>query len=283
MKKLLFIFLLLLGTLNAKIVDGVAVLVKDSPISLYEVEEMMKEAHVDEDKAIQILIRKKLEELEIESRNLQVTRKEVYSDIENMAEQNKMTMLELYDAVLQSNKLNEAQFKKKIKEKLLNQKLYSSIAYSQIGEPSKQELQDYYEMHKDDFTHPGRYDVVVYMTGDKAKLQEKIDNPMFYSPQIKSDDASIEHDKINPQLAQLLQSTKIGSFTQIMPNPQGGFMSFYIKEVSDPVVQPLVQLKAQIKNILMGAQRSNVLDDYFARARLKADIQMLRVPSGKSL
>ena len=282
MHKLLFILFLLLGTLDAKIVDGVAILVKDSPISLYEVKEMMKEAHVGEDKAVQILIRKKLEELEIESRNLQVTRKEVYADIEKMAEQNKMSMMQLYDAVQKSNNLSEHAFKEKIKEKLLNQKLYSSIAYSQMAEPSQSEIEEYYELHKAEFSHPERYEVMVYMTGDKARLQEKIDNPMFYSPEIKTDNASIEHEKINPQLAQLLQNTKAGSFTPIMPNPSGGFMSFYLKDKKGEKTQKLDSLRAQIKNIIMGSQRANVLDDYFARARLKADIQMLRLPSGKS-
>ncbi len=281
MKKILFTFLLLLSALEARVVDGVAILVKDSPISLYEVKAMMNEAKVDEDKAVQILIRKKLEDLEIETRNLQVTRKEVYADIEQMAEQNKMSMLELYNAVQESNHLSEAQFKIKIKEKLLNQKLYSSIAYSSMAEPSSDEMNEYYEMHKNEFTHPERYEVVVYMTGDKARLQEKIDNPMFYSPEIKSDNASIEHAKVNPQLATVLQNTKQGAFTQIIPNPQGGFMSFYMKEKIGESAQSFDALKAQIKNIIMGAQRANVLDDYFARARLKADIQMLRLPSGK--
>ncbi len=264
--------------LHAKLLDGVAIVVKGSAITLYDIEKEMKLAKVDAKTASDILIRKKLEELETKERKISVTSSEVYEDIKKTAAANNMSVDEFYTAVRESNGLTSTELKKTIKQRLLAQKLYAAIAYSKLSEPSDQEVQEYYELHKKEFMHPSAFDVIVNFAPNKEILQEKIKNPMLYAPQIQTKEETIPYDRISPELASLLQSTPLNSFTPIVPNGKGTFMSFYLKGIKGAQERSLESVKTEIKNKIMAEQREEVLGDYFARLRHNADIKIIRMP-----
>ncbi len=275
MYKLLFT-LLLTTLLQAAVYDGVAIVVKDKAITLYEIKQTMKEAHVNAKKAADILIRQKLEALEIKKRKITVSSSEVYDDIKKMAARNHMNISEFYDAVRDSNGLSSTDLKKKIKQKLLSQKLYQAIAYSSLSEPSEEEIKEYYDLHKDNYKHPSAFTVIIYDSKNRDALQTKVDNPMFYSPDIQTNEQVLPYNKISPELAQLLEKTPIGTFTTIIPNEKGGFMSFYVKEIESAKESGLQSVRNQIINSIMAEQREQILSDYFARLKHNADINVIR-------
>lgn len=276
MKFLLFI--LFFVTLHAKTIDGIAIMVKDQPITLYDITQAMDESNVPQEQAIEFLERKKLEEIEIKERHISATKQEVFEDIQRMAEQNKMSVIELYQAIQSSQGLSERKLKEKIKEKILNQKLYNAIAFSHLEQPNDEEIKEYYQLHKQEFQKPSSFSVLIYQCPDKNLLQEKIDNPMFYSPQVTSEERTFEAAKMNPRLAELLDQTALNSFTQIIPSPNGGFMSFYLKEKGASNALDLKTIRPQISSALMAQKRETILKDYFDRQRLNADIKVIRLP-----
>jgi len=273
-----FLLSLFFLTLHAATIDGVAILVKDQPITLYEITETMKEHQIPQEQAIELLERKKLEAIEIKERHISVSKQEVFEDIQRMAEQNKMSIIELYSAIQSSQGLSEQKLKEKIKEKILNQKLYNAIAFSHLEQPNDEEIEEYYKLHKQEFQKPSSFTVIIYQCPDRNMLQEKVDNPMFYSPQVQSEERVFETAKMNPRLAELLERTPTNSFTQILPAPQGGFMSFYIKEKGNSDVPDLETIRPQISNALMAQKRETILKDYFDRQKLNADIKVIRLP-----
>jgi parvulin-like peptidyl-prolyl isomerase len=262
----------------AELIDGVAVTVKGSPITLYEIKEQMRAANMSADQAKELLIRQKLEELEIKERNIEVTSSEVYEDIKQTAARNNMSVSQFYEAVRNSNGLTSSELKEKVKQKLLSQKLYSQIAYSSISKPSDSDIKEYYEMHKDEFSHPSYFDTVVYMASSAQRLKEKIDNPMFHSPDIQTNEQRIEYSKVAPELAALLAKTPLNTFSQIVPDGQGSFMSFYIKGVGEVKNSDLQSAKESIASAMMAKQRESVLGEFFERMKLNADIKTLRMP-----
>ena len=265
-------------SLSAEMVNGVAVVVKEKAITLYEIKQEMRSANVDMKIATQRLIRQKLEESEIKSRNITVSSSEVYDDIKEKAKQNNMSVNEFYEAILNANGLNSQELKAKIKQTLLSKKLYSSIAYSQVPEPTSTEVEEYYELNKASFTHPSSFTVVVYQSNNKAILVEKIQNPMFNTAEVTSSEQVLPYDRISQQLASLLENTPINGFTPIVPNAQGGFMSFYIKDVQSAEAGGVDSVRNQIVNTIVAQKREQVLSDYFARLRDNADIKMIRMP-----
>jgi len=268
--------LLLALTLNAKVYDGVAIVVKDKAITLLDIKKEMQTSHVDAKKASDILIRKKLEEIEIQDRNIKVTSSEVYDDIQKMASRNNMSISDFYTAVRDSNGLSSTELKEKIRQKLLSQKLYSAIAYSSLSEPSEDEIQEYFKLHKDSYKHPAGFDVIIYDSSDRSLLQTKTTNPMFYSANIAQNEQELPYDRISPELASLLEKTPVHSFTPVIPNGKGGFMTFYIKEIKSAKEGGLESVRNQIINAIMAKKREQVLSEYFARLRHNADINIIR-------
>ena len=277
MYRIFFIFLLACSV-NAVMIDGVAIVVKGDAITLLDVKKEMQKSHVDVKKASSILIRKKLEELEIKERDISVSSGEVYDELKQTASRNHMSISEFYDAVRNSTGMSSEELKESIKQRLLSRKLYGAIAYSVISQPSESEIEEYYELHKDDFAHPSAFNVIIYGSRDKAKLQEKIDNPMFYSPDVQTNEQVLPYDRITPELASLLSRTPQSSFTAVIPDGKGGFMSFYMKEVKSAKESGLESVKNQVINLIMAKKREQVLGNYFARLRNNADIQTIRTP-----
>ena len=275
MYKILF-SLLLSAFLQAEVYDGVAIVVKDKAITLLDIKNEMKNAHIDAKKAADILIRQKLEKIEIEDRKITVSSSEVYDDIKKMASRNNMNISDFYDAVRDSNGLSSTELKEKIKQKLLTQKLYQAIAYSSLSAPSQEAIQEYYELHKDNYEHPASFTVIIYDSKNRTALQTKVDNPMFYSPDIQTNEQVLPYSKISPELAQLLEKTPVSSFTKVIPNGKGGFMSFYVKEVASIKEGGVDSVRTQIINSIMAEQREEVLSNYFARLKNNADINVIR-------
>jgi len=265
-------------SLHAATINGIAIMVKDQPITLYEITKAMEENDIPQEQAVELLERKKLEEIEAKERHITASKQEVFEDIQRMAEQNNMSVIELYQAIQSSQGLSEKALKEKIKEKILNQKLYNAIAFSHLEQPTDEEIREYFQLHEKEFQKPASYSVIIYQSADKNQLQEKIDNPMFYSPAVSSEERTFETAKMNPRLAELLEKTPQGGFSPLIPAPQGGFMSFYIKERGAVNALDMEALKPEISNAIMGQKRETILKDYFDRQRLNADIKVIRLP-----
>jgi len=272
----IFLTLILVASLNAEIVNGVAIVVKGKAITLYDIKKEMQLSRVAEKEASDILIRKKLEEIETDERKISVSSSEVYDDIKKTAARNNLNISEFYEAVRKSSGLSSSDLKVKIREKLLSQKLYSAIAYSSVSQPSESEIKEYFELHKEEFSHPKAFSVIINSSQDKTRLQEKINNPMFYAPDIQINEQVLAYDKISPELANLLARSSKNSFTPIVPDGQGKFMSFYLKEIHETQSNSLEDVRNQIVNMIMAETREQVLSNYFARLKDNAEIKILR-------
>lgn len=55
-------------------------------------------------------------------------------------------------------------------------------------------------------------------------------------------------------------------------------MSFYMKDKQNLITENLDSVRPQITNTIMGEKRNQVLNDYFTRLRLSAEIKVLRLP-----
>ena len=281
MLKLILSLFIALNVMAATTINGIAILVKDQPITLYDIQTEMDKKHLSLDNTVKKLIRHKLQEIEVKERHLHVSSQEVYEEIEKMAEQNKLTIMQLYDVIFKERKLSEKEFKEELKNNMLNKKLFNAIAFSHMEQPTPDEEEEYYRLHIDDFTHPESFTVGIYSAASKERLQEKMDNPMFHAPDVKYESNTLVYDAINPRLAEMLNKTEVHRFTPMIPAPNGKHMSFYVEEKNNVAVQPLEEVRTQIANMIMGENREQVLGDYFDRLRLNADIKIIRMPEAK--
>lgn len=272
----IFLPLLFSVLLNADLINGVSVVVKGDIITLHDIKEEMLKSNLDADTARDILIRKKLEKAEIQERKINVSSSEVYDEIKKMASMNKMSVSEFYEVVRNSNGLTSTELKEKTKENLLSQKLYAAIAYSVVDTPSEDEIKEQYELTKEQFLHPVSFKVIMYTTQNRKALEKKIANPVNYSQDIVRHEQILPYDKISPELADMLERTKINSFTKIISDSRGSFTSFYLKDVQKHEKTAYEDVKDRIINMITAQKREQVLSDYFARLKNNADIEIIR-------
>ncbi len=259
-------------------IGGVAVLVKNSPITLYEVQQEMKLSGTDAKQSADALIRKKLEQLEASEKKITVTSAEIDDELARMAAQNNLSKEQFLNAMQTVRGLSEKDLRLRVEESIKGQKLYSAIAFSKMAQPTADEEGEYYQLHLDEFSRPESFDVTTYISPSQEALAAKIADPMRHIEIIQSKDESVPYAKINPQLAQILNKTPIGGFTPILPNGKNGFMSFYIREKNNVITENLESVRPQISNAILGEKRNQVLNDYFTRLRLSADIKVMRLP-----
>ncbi len=269
---------LLLASLWSAPIGGVAIMVKNSPITLYEVQQEMKQSKTSAQQSADTLIRKKLEQLEASEKKITVTPAEVQEELERMAKQNNLSMEKFLDAMQTARGISQSELKEKLEESLTGQKLYNAIAFSKMAQPTASEEAEYYQLHLDEFSQPEKYVVTTYIAASSEALQTKIDDPMRNVENVASKDETIPSKTINPQLSQILNKIEVGKFGPILPNGKNGFMSFYMKDKPNLVTENLDSVRPQISNAIMGEKRNQVLNDYFTRLRLSADIQVLRLP-----
>ncbi len=275
-----YLIVLLLGVfLHAKTVGGIAVLVQDEPITLFDIETLMHRENLSVEQSVQHLIRQKLEALEVKERNIYVTPQEVLDELRTMAQQNGMNLSQFYMAMNRSRGLSERALKAKVKENLLNKKLYNAIAYAKLAPPSQDEIQEYYTLHKKQFLRPESFEVILYRSRSAERLQQQVSSPMFYSPDIHTQTMTLHYSAIDPSLANMLAQTKVNTFTPVLPDPKGGYMTFFVKEKSQAQVDTPEAYTAEVSAAILADKRAQILNDYFSRLRLNADIKTLRLPN----
>ncbi len=272
----IFLALTLTTLLSAQMINGIAITVKGNIITLGDVEKEMAASNLSAKGAADVLIRKKLEELETIERKISVTSAEVYDDIKNMATKNNMSVDELYETIRSSNGLNSTEFKEKIKEKILSQKLYSAIAYAGVAQPSDEEAKEYFSLHKEEFSQPSFFDVVIYNSKNAEILEKKIANPMFLSKALLETKELLDAKKISQELVKFLSKVQVKKYTPIIPDGKDGFMMFFIKDIKTADEKSFESVKNQVINLIMEDKREQVLSDYFARLRGNADIKITR-------
>jgi len=278
MNKLLLLFSFA-PLLFADTIGGIAVTVDDETITLYEIKQEQEISKQNIKNTVDQLIREKLEHIEAKKRNISVSNQEVLDDLNKMAEQNNMTLTQLFEAMSSVRHLSESQTKRKTKEKILKEKLFNAIAMSQIEEPTEDEIQEFYELHLSEYQIPKSIDTVVYLCEDKNALQQKISNPMMYLPQVTTQNQTLQTAKMNPRLVQLLMKTSDSSFTPILPQMgKSGHMAFYVLRKNELNSPSLEVIRPQVQNQMVQANREQILNDHFQRMRLNADVKVLRLP-----
>ncbi len=148
-KKILGV-LILAGYLNAGLTNAIAVIVNDSVITLYDIDNVMEQKGASHNQAVSLLIDKSLYEEEVKRFNLAVSKEDILSYIKTLAKSNNMTMVEFKEAIVKQ-KQNYQVFVDDIKKQFLNQKLISKVASGKLQLATDDDIQIYYDNNIEQF------------------------------------------------------------------------------------------------------------------------------------
>ena len=116
MKKII-LSLALAFTLHAELINGVAIKVDNEIVTLYEFEKAREQNKFDNKQTIAYLIRQKLEISEAKKLHIRVNNADVIEHLKKMANQHKMTLTQLFEAMGKAEGLSDKEIKNKTKHK----------------------------------------------------------------------------------------------------------------------------------------------------------------------
>ncbi len=280
MKYLLKIFVLVvfMATFSvAGLVNAISVIVNNEPITLYEVYGYANKFKISTKASLDLLIRQKLENAQIDKLNIKVSDFEVENYIKKLAEKNNISEFQFYE-MLKAKDIKKDDYKKDVRQKIAKEKLYSKIISSKNMKIDKKEVKRYYETNKNQFVRASSFKVATYQSKSKKSLEKIRSNPMLSVQGVKAKQESFISGKLNPKLEGLLNQTKSGEFTPVL-NTGKEFTMFYIKEKDGVKTLPFKQVKNYIYSVLSSKKEKAAIDDYFEKLKSVADVKVLRRPN----
>ena len=272
----LFLVLLFKFGLYAGLVDGVSVVVNNTPITLYEIKKFSIQNKLPIKKAIEALIREKLENNLIKKYGLEATDLEVSDEIEKISSNAGMSIMD-FENYLTKKGIDFDEYKKDLAKKIAKRKLYKKIVSDKIKRATPEELKEYYKKNINLYSIPQMVEATEYDAKDKNSLENLIKNPMLNIPGITKKDIVLKTNKINPKLLYILQQTKEGNFTPILTLKKG-FVSFYVKRKINVKPIPFDKVKNAIFAEIMNKREQDIIKSYFDKLVSEANIKVLREP-----
>jgi putative periplasmic protein len=276
MKKLLFLAAGMLSALNlysAQMINGIAAIVENEPITLYEVYSLKEQLRASEQDALNLLIRDRLEDAQIKNLNISVTPFELNDRIEAIAKQNGMTNSQFRSSI-QAQGMDFLEFKNNIEKKMLQEKLYKSILAEAGKNVNEQKAKMYFDANPDKFKVFSTAKVVLYRAKNPEELEAQKTSPSLLSS-IQTQELSLDYQSIDPRLAAIIAGTNNGEFTQILQGADS-FDMFYVKEKIGSYTPSFADVKDNVINELYQGEQEKLMADYFDKLRAKAKIQILR-------
>ncbi|OSQ25787.1 hypothetical protein CCON61_03715 [Campylobacter concisus] len=276
MKKLLFLAAGMLSALNlysAQMINGIAAIVENEPITLYEVYSLKEQLRASEQDALNLLIRDRLEDAQIKNLNISVTPFELNDRIESIAKQNGMTNSQFRSSI-QAQGMDFLEFKNNIEKKMLQEKLYKSILAEAGKNVNEQKAKMYFDANPDKFKVFSTAKVILYRAKNPEELEAQKTSPSLLSS-VQTQELSLDYQSIDPRLAAIIAGTNNGEFTQILQGADS-FDMFYVKEKIGSYTPSFADVKDNVINELYQGEQEKLMADYFDKLRAKAKIQILR-------
>lgn len=274
MKKILIAFLMTFGILNAGLVDAIALVVNEDPITVYDIDKKMSDAKVNKKDAVSILIDELLYEQELNKNYITVDMFDINNYIEKVAANNKMDIYEFKSIIKQKFK-DYSEYENKIKKDLLRQKLLGRVLSGKLKMPTDADLKIYYENNLNSFTSASKFSVVQYATKDKKALLAIKKNPMLNIPSVNKQNLVLKHEELSAQFKYLLNETETKKFTPIFTANKNYAMLFIIKK-ENLVINKFEEVKRKISDIILQENEKKYLQDYFEKLKITADIRVVR-------
>jgi len=266
--KIILTLTLLIFSLYAQVVDKVAIVVNNIPITTYDISEMMQKTK-NQNVAIEVLINNALIKSAIKQKGVYVDDFDVENKLEEIAKKNNMSLFDFKTMLIQKGELKS--LRKNIKRELEVTKL---ISYYNKN-ISQNDVQNYYNNHKDEFVLPKNISTTIYSSNNPKILGKVKQNPLLTASNIEIKDRNFEYNQTNPKLMMFLSKVKENSFSEIVPMSKNSFSLFYVTKKNGEITLPFNMVAPLIFEKLSQKNRQKAMQDLLAKLKAKADIQFL--------
>ena len=274
MYKLLLAFLFSSTLSFAGIVNGIALTVNDSPITLFDIDQTIVNQNVDKNQAVGLLVDKVLYEQLIEKHNINVDVFDVNEYIEKLAASNNMDLF-AFKSIIRQKYPDYSKFEDEARQVVTRQKLIQTVIKGKLTIASEEDIQLYYNNHQDKYTTAQTVEVVEYKSKKKASLISVAKSPLTMPVDVNRAPLVLQMQDINPKMQYLLNNTQQNTFTPIFTANKMYTMLFILKKEGVTTLG-IEAVKTKVFNEVMALREKKYLKDFFEKQKLTADIKILR-------
>ncbi|MFK5882058.1 MAG: peptidylprolyl isomerase [Sulfurospirillum sp.] len=261
----------------AGLVNAISVIINNEPITLYEIYKYSNKFHISTKESLNILIRQKLEDADIARQHITASDFEVENYIKKLATKNGISEFQFLQ-MLKDKGIKESVYRKDVKKKIEQKKLYDRIFASKKIQVTPQEIKNYYKANKNKFVKAKGFEVVAYESPSKKSLEKIRTNPMLSIPDIKAKQVRFQSGNMNKNLESMLNQTASGDFTPAF-KMGNSYTMFYVKAKNGVETMPFDKVKNDIYSFLASKKEKAAIDDYFEKIKSTANIKVLRKPN----
>lgn len=273
MKKIVLFIFLSIVSLNANLVNAIAMTINNEAITVVDINNKMESLNISKKEAVSIITDEILYNQLLKKSNIRVDIFDINDYIEKLATQNNMKVYEFKNAVKQ--KQSYKKFENDIKKQIKHQKLISFIASGKIARANDEDMKIYYENHKNEFQRPSKIDLKVYVSKKKKALLLIRKNPMLIRDDVHIEDLTLKDENLNGRIRFIIDSTKQNNFSSIFVNNKAYNMLYIVKKYDINNIS-YEDAKDKIFEILMKKRQDDYLKNYFQTLKLSANIKVLR-------
>ncbi|HHH19189.1 MAG TPA: hypothetical protein ENK86_01575 [Campylobacterales bacterium] len=279
MKKLLPLFVAAVVLLPAQeqIIDAIAIDVDGEPITTLEIQAVQKKLNMSKKAAVEALINDRLEKSAIDKANITLEPGEIEAKIEQIASSRGLSQEQMRTALAKQG-LTWDSYKEQLGTEIKKEKFFQQNIASSVSQPTENELQTYYETHKEKFASVAsavQMSLVAYASNSSTQLQEAMQTPMRKVDGVQQQNLLVSSAEMAPQLFQLIQNTPEGSFTQPINTGQG-FVAYYVKSKGQGQ-GGFESVKNTVMMQWVQEERIKAGQDFVNKLRSEADIRIIRL------
>ncbi len=261
----------------AGLVNAISVIINNEPITLYEIYKYSNKFHISTKESLDILIRQKLEDAEIKRLHITADDFEVDRYIKKLATKNGISEFQFLQ-MLENKGIDENEYRKDVKKKIEQEKLYSSIFVSKKIHITPEDIKNYYNNNKNQFLRAKSFDIIVYESPSKESLEKLKENPILSIADIKKKPIKFKSGNMDKKLEDVLNQTKSEEFTPVFKMGDH-YTMFYVKQKNGVKTMSFNKVKNGIYSFLSSRKEKAAIDDYFEKIKSTANITVLRKPN----
>lgn len=271
MKKLVLLGIITLLTLSqAKMVDGIALVVEGEPVTTAEIRAVQQQAQVTKEEATNLLIQDRLQKSAM--KDIHIDEKAIDDKIAGIAAQNNVTVPKM-QKILKEQGTSWSKYRSSIRNALKKEKFFQQKIANTITAPTEDELKLFYQSHKEEFIIPSSVNLIEYSASSEAKMKKFLETKNTKS--VKSRTLTKTTKDLSPTLLSTILQTQDGSYTRPF-NAGDRYISYKVLSKEGQVSMPFESAKGAVTARWRQQQQSKAVKDYFEKLKTNVDIQRLR-------
>lgn len=276
MKKILLFLLLILISLEAEVIDAVAIDVEGEAITTLEIKAVQEKMKMSKQASVEALIRDRLEKSALKKANITVSDEEVQAKIQSIASARGMTQFQMRD-ILAKKGLTWENYIKQLTIEIKKEHFFREHIMRSATPPTEDELKEYYQTHKEQFSStPQQMSLVLYLAPTINKIKEAIANPMRPIQGVQKRNILASSSEMPPKVFELISKTATNSFTPPVQTPNG-VIAYYVKSKGNQSKISFEVVKNAVANRWMQERRIQLAQDFFNKLKSNANIRVIRL------